>query len=264
MKWSNRFKQEEYTGEDRCLPCTIVNLSILLILSLIIGCIISIRRSYLESGIIVMVILIFGIFVIWSRGYLVPKTPELTKKYMPTWMLKIFGKKIYENIGYRFKNTQAILKQLDIIEPCKTDNDICLTESFKSEWRKEVNADNNSYNVIHNLYKNSISIKAAENNDSIYLENDKRIILIWPSVTALQIDAATVQVLKEKNQWEDWPLQTKANVISSIRMLLDYCPDGSDLVRDSEIVESCCSNHEVVTGVCAKSGDKIFELPLNQ
>lgn len=76
-------RQPEYTGENRCEPCTVLNLAIAMILGSAIT-----RKSKLGG------IIGFGISVglIYLRGYLVPGTPTLTKRYLPAEVLRWFGK----------------------------------------------------------------------------------------------------------------------------------------------------------------------------
>jgi len=78
-----RLEQPEYTGENRCPPCTLVNVLIAAGVAALVG-----RRSRA-----------LGLFtfaasaaLIYLRGYLVPGTPELTKRYLPRPVLALFDK----------------------------------------------------------------------------------------------------------------------------------------------------------------------------
>ncbi|QRV17079.1 hypothetical protein JMJ58_09510 [Haloterrigena salifodinae] len=76
-------KQPEYTGENRCEPCTILNLAIAAVAGSLIA-----RKSRLGGALAVGV----SIALIYLRGYLVPGTPTLTKRYLPPEVLRWFGK----------------------------------------------------------------------------------------------------------------------------------------------------------------------------
>ncbi|MFC6726533.1 hypothetical protein ACFQE1_19625, partial [Halobium palmae] len=78
-----RFRRPEYTGENRCLPCTVANTAIAGILTLVVGVL---------SPVLSVVVLGLSLGAIWLRGYLVPGTPELTKRYFPDWLLRQFEK----------------------------------------------------------------------------------------------------------------------------------------------------------------------------
>lgn len=77
-------RQPEYTGENRCKPCTLLNLTIAVILSSVIA-----RKSKLGGALAIGV----SIAHIYLRGYLVPGTPTVTKRYLPPAVLRWFGKK---------------------------------------------------------------------------------------------------------------------------------------------------------------------------
>ncbi len=75
--------QPEYTGENRCEPCTVLNLAIAAVLGSIVA-----RKSRLGGLFAVGV----SIALIYLRGYLVPGTPTLTKRHLPPEVLRWFGK----------------------------------------------------------------------------------------------------------------------------------------------------------------------------
>lgn len=77
-------RQPEYTGENRCPPCTVVNAVIAAVGSVTVGVV--------ASPVAGAVALAVGAAAIWLRGYLVPYTPQLTKRYLPERVLAWFGK----------------------------------------------------------------------------------------------------------------------------------------------------------------------------
>ena len=81
----DRVRQPEYTGENRCVPCTVANLAIAAVLTA------GLAFASVPGA---AVFAVFAVGSIWLRGYLVPKTPELTKRYFPDWLLAKFDKQI--------------------------------------------------------------------------------------------------------------------------------------------------------------------------
>jgi hypothetical protein len=78
-----RLEQPAYTGENRCTPCTVVNLLLAAALAALAGR----RNRALGLG-----VFLGSAALIYLRGYLVPGTPELTKRYLPASVLARFGK----------------------------------------------------------------------------------------------------------------------------------------------------------------------------
>jgi hypothetical protein len=78
----DRLEQPAYTGENRCAPCTLVNLAIAVVLAILAG-----RRNRALG----LLVFLGGAGLVYLRGYLVPGTPELTKRYLPESVLSMFG-----------------------------------------------------------------------------------------------------------------------------------------------------------------------------
>lgn len=93
VELTDKMRRPEYVGENRCLPCTAVNL--------VIAAIAAVAASFLLAALGVSTGVhaavggfVFGVSVVavYLRGYLVPGTPTLTKRYLPLWALRLFGK----------------------------------------------------------------------------------------------------------------------------------------------------------------------------
>ena len=76
--------QPEYTGENRCVPCTVTNLAIAAVVAF---CLAVVFVTPVGAA-----VFLACLAVIYLRGYLVPGTPEITKRYFPPWLLSLFGK----------------------------------------------------------------------------------------------------------------------------------------------------------------------------
>ena len=78
-----RLERPEYTGENRCGACTAVNLLLAAGLAALLG-----RRNRALG----LLAFLGSAALVYLRGYLVPGTPELTKRYLPEAVLALFGK----------------------------------------------------------------------------------------------------------------------------------------------------------------------------
>ncbi len=89
----DRLRRPEYTGENRCLPCTVVNAALAALAATGVGSglvVAGVSAAY-AAGVAAGVLGVSAVSI-YLRGYLVPGTPALTKRYFPPWLLSLFGK----------------------------------------------------------------------------------------------------------------------------------------------------------------------------
>jgi len=79
----DRIREPAYTGENRCLPCTVVNVVLAVALT---------AAAAVFGPVVAAAVLVASMGSIYYRGYLVPGTPELTERYLPDRVLRLFGK----------------------------------------------------------------------------------------------------------------------------------------------------------------------------
>jgi hypothetical protein len=127
--------QSEYTGENRCEPCTVLNLIIAVLLGSLIA-----RKSKL-GGLLAVTI---SVGLIYLRGYLVPGTPTLTKQYLPPSVLRWFGKDTEPEIAAGFGGAE-------------TANSSSADESMPSDSDEELTASNRSTGVGGTVTENAES-----------------------------------------------------------------------------------------------------------
>ncbi|SFB75300.1 hypothetical protein SAMN05444422_101738 [Halobiforma haloterrestris] len=164
-----RFRNPEYTGDNRCLPCTAVNI--------VIAAVASALLAVVSAG-VGAVAFVASLLAIYLRGYLVPGTPTLTKRYFPDRVLALFDKGPHPVEETRAANAstasggtesgngspvenaaaesdagdpddeewetleelerhreeavdpETFLLEVDVVEPCEDADDLCLTDGF--------------------------------------------------------------------------------------------------------------------------------------
>jgi len=170
-----RLRRPEYTGENRCLPCTVVNsLTAVVLAGGVAGSLVTAGGTGTSVALAVGgSVLAVSAALIYLRGYLVPGTPALTKRYFPAWLLGLFGKDptppgavgggvgagntagagradAGESGGEAGENqaeagdrgeeidVERVLLSAGAVEPCEDREDLCLTESFRTAWNAEI------------------------------------------------------------------------------------------------------------------------------
>jgi hypothetical protein len=255
----SRVRQPEYTGENRCIPCTITNA---VIAAVLVGALALVSPP---------VALGFGVIAagsIWLRGYLVPKTPELTKRYFPEWLLAKFDKapEPVPDPPSDFEPEEALL-EAGVIEPCAEVDDLCLTDGFETAWWSRIDALEGEGTLREELAAqldlDPETVTFETYGDAFLAHSDGTQVGQWESRAALLADLAAA---KEFPDWVDyWSAlspQHRSQLLGGLRVFVTTCPNcGGAVTADTEVVESCCRSTTVVAVECEDCEDRLLEVP---
>ena len=263
-----RFRNPEYTGENRCFPCTVVNVAIALV------CGIAIATVAPPLG---AVVLVGSLVAIYLRGYLVPGTPALTKQYLPEWVLARFDKapnpieerrtepmqETVDRIENRRENAvdpERFLLDVGAVEPCEHEDDLCLTDRFRGLLEDDDREDPLDPAELAAVFDTDPASVEVLERPYPAVRIDRR-VRKWPSEAALRSDLAADDALgRSTDRWDEVPLEQRLGILSSLRSFRDRCPrcSGPIVVSDGT-VESCCRSYEVITFGCSECGDPLLE-----
>ncbi|MCY4732947.1 hypothetical protein KY092_20670 [Natronomonas gomsonensis] len=261
-----RLHQPEYTGENRCLPCTIANT----IIALALAAVIALWRPFAGA-------LAFGVFItlIYLRGYLVPGTPELTTRYLPPRVLAWFGKEPPEappdatgetDAGDAGGDTEALLRSAGVVEDCPDEDDLCLTEAFESAWWGRIRTLRDEEGLARERLAASLGVDAdalafegTEGHFAVRYEGDR--VGRWPSRAVFYADLAAEPTLAEWiDGWAGLGDRWRTEVLAGLRVFLESCPAcEADLEQVESVRESCCGGDVVTVSVdCPACGSRVF------
>lgn len=312
-------KQPAYTGENRCEPCTILNLAI----AVVVGSLIA-RKSRL-GGLLAVGI---SIALIYLRGYLVPGTPTLTKRYLPNDVLRWFGKEPEPEIAGGFGGVdssdsttetpadvaegapddrsvevevtdeaqsaaddaeehseagstdasderaaldlETYFLEHDVLEPCAEKDDLCLTDAFETAWLEAIE-DVEESGLDTAAAIDAFGFDADPEEFDIESRDDTQLLVSetgmagrWPSRAALLADVGASRALDDwVPDWDAHDPETKGQICNGLRMFLETCPTGGEVSMGEEVVESCCTSHDVVAVTCDETGERLFEQRLD-
>lgn len=244
-------KRPEYTGENRCIPCTIVNLLIAVVITGVLALV-----SVPVAGFVFVVCVAF----IYLRGYLVPYTPTFTKKYFPDQVLRLFDK---HQTAVEDLDVEQKLLELGIVEECRDVDDLCITDDFESEWFAridELDEESTQERISEVLGVGQNELTFNDYGDAVMVRVDGRRAAQWESNSALKADLAAEQILDKEPGWEELDAVSRSKVLNSLRIFLEECPGcGGKISMGQETVESCCRSIDVVAVTCEECGDRLFE-----
>jgi hypothetical protein len=208
------------------------------------------------------------LLAIYFRGYLVPGTPALTKRYFPAWLLELFDKGPTE-MGNRSEaddiDPEHVLTAIGALEECADGTDLCLTDSFREEWHREIDdvagADADREQLLRMLDTEDGDVSYEEFGDAFRANVDGRVVGKWESRAAFLADLGAANVLtRHYSDWDGLSLAGRSQLLTGLRLFIDTCPEcGGRPEFGTETVESCCSTHEVAAVSCTDCGSRLFE-----
>lgn len=264
-------RRSEYTGENRCIPCTGANV----VLALLASAVVAVLSVSLAA------VLVASLITIHLRGYLVPGTPTLTERYLPDRVLAPFDEhpleeatddgtwETVERLERRRENAvdpERFLLDVGAIEPCEHEDDLRLSDGFARHLDRRTDAyDEGSIDPVRiaGLFDAGDDLTVLER-EYPAIRVDRR-VRKWPSEAALVADLVADESLRAlTDRWTDVPLVQRLGILKSLRSFRTTCPRCSGPIRLSEdTVESCCRSYEVLTVGCDDCGEPLLEFNLD-
>jgi len=257
----HRLRQPEYTGENRCVPCTAVNLVIAVVVSGLVAV------AFPPAAVVVFAASVAAIYL---RGYLVPGTPTLTKRYFPDSVLKLFDKHELPDPPdvEDDADIEAFLLDVGAVEECREGTDLCLTDGFYEAWydrietRRERGDDDDSVAALfEGLDIDSDRVRVQSYGDAYEAYIDDTRVGQWESRAAYVADIAAEAELRERHAaWHRLGFDERTEILGALRLWLERCPEcDGPVTLGEETVESCCRSIDVIAATCEDCGARVFE-----
>jgi hypothetical protein len=260
-------RKPEYTGENRCVPCTVVNAVLAVGLAAVGAYLLGTGIGWEIGTAAAAVVLVLSAGSIYLRGYLVPGTPWLTKTYFPDWVLRRFDKHPGpEPIVDEEFDIETVLVRADALEPCEHSDDLCLTDDFQAAWNDRISAvksDAGPHAELAQLLDvEPDRLDIEEYGDAFVAKLDTNRVGQWESRAAFFADVAAGAVLRERlDGWKALDVQQRHQLLYGLRVFLEECPACSGAVTmDEETRESCCRSIDIVAVSCRECGARVFEM----
>lgn len=281
-----RLRQHEFTGENRCLPCTGANVTITGVLSIAIVYLWAVTLGP-YAWLVGTVVFVGGLTAIWLRGYLVPGTPELTKRYFPDRVLRRFDKGPTVGpsaVGIEIEadedttevnedapapedvDAEKLLTSAGVVGPCETREDLCLDGKFRERWYETMESvrdgEAERADLARELDEDPAEIEFEDHDDGFVARNSSGTVGQWESRAAFVADLAAARELPGwLDDWEDRAVTVRSQLLSGLRIFLDTCPDCEGrIVADKETVGSCCRSRDILAAHCENCDARMLEI----
>ena len=251
-------QQSEYTGANRCSICTVINIVLGITLSIFISI------ASLPAGTVSL-----GLFaaIIYLRGYLIPGTPAITKRYFPDQVHQFLNNHSSPKTATPAQvRPKVVLQRAGVIEPCRRKNDLCMTDQFRIAWEEAteslrgIEPDCGQFATLLNIDEDKLNIEGQ--NGGYAAMSGGEVIGRWESQAAVLADLATEYELQTRYpEWENLSGQARGYVLRGARLFVNTCPScGGSMSTNEETLESCCGLAEVTTVKCCDCGTKLLEM----
>lgn len=243
-------RRPEYTGDNRCVPCTGVNVVIAVGAGVIFGLV------WVPAGTAVLVV---SLVLIYLRGYLIPGTPRLTQRYLPTRVLELFGK-AREAPGFEDAELQASLDSAGALEEGR------LTPDFEVRWMDGIERlkgeDGSTSEGVARLL--GVDVDAV----TVRSYEDGAVVSVagggagrWPSRPALVADVAAATELEERGVETPHAILPFSRAYGELRARLDRCPEcGGEIGSEHATAVACCGASETLVLECQDCEARLFEM----
>lgn len=264
---SNQFtkavRKPEYTGANRCVPCTAVN--VVLAAALSGACYAAGQRLGAGEGTTVGasgLVFVASAVLIYARGYLVPGTPTLTKRYFPVWLLQLFGKE-RERIEAADVDPETVLEDREFLVEREDGDDLQLADGFRAAFDDQFSAlddDVDRPELLSVLDVDEHAVEFDDHDGGFGLRVDGTLGGVWESDLAVRIDVATARLLAERGVWSALGTFDRVHVLREVRSRLETCPAcGGRLTIEGEMVDTCCYTEFVPVLSCESCYERVLE-----
>ena len=269
----DRVRRPEYTGENRCVPCTAVNLVLAVGVAVAVGYLLTTAAGPSVGPTAGGMVFTLSVAAIYLRGYLVPGTPTLTKRYFPERVLGWFdkaepgnrtgGAEVADDVPTVDVETELV--DAGVLE-AKPHGDLGLTPEFAAALSEQVERereDDTGREVVADVVGvDADELEFDDYGTAFVARRGGQQVGRWESRAAFLADVAAGRILPDHyGAWDDADPAVRGQLLAGLRLFVETCPACDGPVRfGQEVVESCCRTVDVVAVTCEDCGARLFEI----
>ncbi|WP_049970172.1 hypothetical protein [Haladaptatus cibarius] len=238
-----RLRKSEYTGENRCWPCTVLNTILLLLACAVITVFPKTRTRRLGLA---SALGLVGGFAIALRGYFIPGTPHVAPR-------------LAERLGFEPEKTKrqpteagslasdssevsgdhAVETLLDSGVIHAVGETLHLDENFRADWRQEMERarDGDLKKHVRKVVPDTAAVELVEDGDWVVVSAGGPESEQWLSRPVAIAEVAGVRALADHDIDRDVRMQSA----SALRAFLYDCPDCDERLEETT-ASRCCGS----------------------
>ncbi|WP_144926459.1 hypothetical protein [Halorubrum salsamenti] len=247
----DRLRRPEYTGENRCLPCTVLNVALAVVAAVAVTAVgLAAGGSRGVATGVGGTVFAVALAAIALRGYLIPGTPAITRRYFPDRVLDAFGKADTDRPVLESVDDEAVVTTLSRAGVlAENDGAVVLADGFRTAVRDRVGPGDPDAEDVR------VALRADDVRPlgSASFEVDGEGIHRWVSTEAVAVDTALAAELDDRlDGWGGLDRDDRRDVLTGLRLRVDRCPAcDSPTETTVERLDHCCRRpHVAVRSAC--------------
>lgn len=232
-----RFRDPQYTGPNRCWPCTAVNVGLVLLVG---AALIAVGAAAIAVPAVVA-----GLGVIFLRGYLVPGTPRLGRS-LPEPVRSWFG--THDPVT-ELSATDALVDADVLADDLSLDAGVDMTIQAQArayiEDREALEAA-----ALEQFDAATVSVNRALGGGERWflLDEDQETVRQWEARPVAALDTAGAAVLEKRLPDRDcWAERDRTTMLALLRYGASACPACGTAFEEGEGVDvTCCGGRSLV------------------
>jgi len=247
-------RQPEYTGENRCTPCTVVNIGIAAALAAVVA-------FGIDSG-VGGILFVVALGIIYFRGISFPERRHSRSATSRRRCSACSAKSRSPERASRSIDTDETIEEQLVAVGALTDEDAPeLTDSFSDAWDAAVervrteDVDDAALRTLfgtEDVSKHVATGAVVDGNQSVR----------WISKPAMVADVAAGRLLAERGAgWESLSPNERIALLRNLRLFIRSCPAcGGDVDVTERTVDPCCERpHTLVEVACSECGTALAD-----
>ncbi|CQR49493.1 MULTISPECIES: hypothetical protein [Haloferax] len=264
MSVIDSLRRPEHTGENRCLPCTAVNVAIVVVVGLAVSVL---------SPVAGLVVLVGGALSVYLRGYVVPGTPSFAPQLVgAVGLAGVFdhgdegpaSDRRSESLDANVDPDVMLSALLNAGVLVEEEDGLFLTDDAREEWESTMaTLRKTTDEELAEAVANAVPFDATVDAEFDGISLDGPSMSVWISRPQAIADVATLYTVVERGVD---PMVALA-ATEPMRMFAEVCPDCGGPVEETT-TRNCCGGtaglydspeHEVLG--CADCGAVVYEFP---
>lgn len=230
-----RVRAPQYTGPNRCWPCTALNVGIVLLGGAVLRTV---------AGVIVALpAIVVGLTAIWLRGYLVPGTPQIGRR-LPDPVRSWFG--THDPVTER--PAAEALVAADVL-----DADLTLAPEANATIRARASSYVDDREALEDAALAAFDATAVSVNRRLgggerwfVLDDAEQTVCQWGARPVAALDVAGAAYLDDRlPDWDRRDGRERSAMLALLRYGIPNCPDCGDAFEATEQDVTCCGGRSL-------------------